>query len=102
MAGRRASMEPALEAPAINAVWRVSSDPRSTVQPPFHMRDDQKQERSTPMDSTRRVEPPPTGRHARHLDCGGSDGTSARPRLWPAARALGTPRDGESEAPDAA
>jgi len=95
-------MERALARPAIHAVSRVSSGPRSTVQPPFHMRDDQKQQRSTSTDSTRRIEAPPANRYARHLDCGGSDGATPRPKVWPTARSLGTPGDGEGEAPDAA
>jgi hypothetical protein len=74
------------------------------------MRDDQQRHTQTHDGHLRRKDAVSPRQFARALDCGG-DGRSAsamhEPRhAWPAARALGTPRDGTAEAdetpPDAA
>ena len=69
------------------------------------MRDDQQQRQTQTHDGhLRRKDAVPSRQFARALDCGGdgqsASGTRAPRAAWPAARALGTPRDGTGEGVD--
>lgn len=68
------------------------------------MRDDQMRSTQAHDGHLRRKDAVPARQFARALDCGG-DGETSSPRrearqAWPAARALGTPREGDTEVDD--